>query len=110
MLSARIASAIPGASRSITAFVASGVTSSGVRPVQAVLDEREVVGDHLHRLHVGARLLGEVREQRAGAVLGLAAGDGRRDRQDRGAHRTLRLARQQLDTLARARATEQVAA
>ena len=34
---ARIASAIPGASRSITARVASGVTSSGVRPVPPVV-------------------------------------------------------------------------
>jgi len=35
--SARIASAIPGASRSITALVASGVTSSCVRPVPPVV-------------------------------------------------------------------------
>jgi hypothetical protein len=58
--------------------------------VQAVLDEREVVGDHLHGLDVGAGLLGEVGEQRPGRVLGLPAGDGRRDRQDRGAHRRSR--------------------
>ena len=75
--SARIASAMPGASRSITARVASGVTSSGVRPVppvvkiereavvdvvvQAVLDQREVVGHDLHGLDVGAGLLGQLR-------------------------------------------------
>ena len=57
--STRIASAKPGASRDRTARVASGVTSSGVRPVppvvkievaalvdvvvQAILDQREVV-------------------------------------------------------------------
>ncbi len=35
--SARIASAMPGASRSITARVASGVTSSGVKPVPPVV-------------------------------------------------------------------------
>jgi hypothetical protein len=34
---ARIASAIPGASRSITARVASGVKSSGVKPVPPVV-------------------------------------------------------------------------
>jgi hypothetical protein len=38
--SARIASAKPGASRSITARVASGVTSSGVRPVPPVVKIR----------------------------------------------------------------------
>ena len=38
--------------------------------VQAVLDEREVVGDDLHRDDVGARLLGELGEQRPGGVLG----------------------------------------
>ena len=88
-LSARIASAIPGASRSITARVASGVTSSGVRPVppvvkmkrtpvvgvvvQAVLDQREVVGHDLHRDDLGPGLLGEAGEQGAGGVVGLAA-------------------------------------
>ena len=36
--SARIASAMPGASRSITALVASGVTSSGVKPVPPVVN------------------------------------------------------------------------
>jgi hypothetical protein len=37
MLTARIASAMPGASRAITACVASGVTSSGVSPVPPVV-------------------------------------------------------------------------
>ena len=37
---ARIASAIPGASRSITARVASGVTSSGEKPVPPVVRTR----------------------------------------------------------------------
>ena len=39
------------------------------------------------RVDVGAGLLGELGEQRAGGVLGLAARDGGRDGQDRGAHR-----------------------
>ena len=101
-LTARIASAMPGASRAMTAHVASGVMSSGVRPVppvvktkvtpcvdvvvQAVLDEREVVGHDLHRHDLGARVLGEMGEQRARAVLGLAARDAAGDGHDDGAH------------------------
>ena len=100
---ARSASAMPGTSRSTAAFVASGVTSSGrqARParrqdervagvgevVQAVLDEAEVVRHDLHRVDVGAGLLGQAGQQRAALVLALAAADGRRDREDGGAHR-----------------------
>src|SRR3712207_8388669 len=43
--------------------------------VQAVLDQREVVGHDLHGLHVPAGLLGQVREQRPGLVVGLASRD-----------------------------------
>ena len=94
--SARIASAKPGASRSITARVASGVTSSGVSPVppvvkirsqplvdvvvQPVLDQREVVGHDLHRDHLAAGLLGRRGQPRPGEVLRLPARDRRRDR------------------------------
>ena len=92
--SARIASAMPGASRSITARVASGVTSSGVRPVPPVVkisverrrrrsgaggprSSAEVVGDDLHRVDVGARLLGQPASSGPEASLGLAARDAR---------------------------------
>ena len=47
----------------------------------------EVVGDDLHRVDVGAGLLGQARQQRAGLVLALAAADGGRDGEDGGAHR-----------------------
>jgi hypothetical protein len=52
----------------------------------AVFDQCLVVRDHLGRDDLAARLLGEVREQRAGCVVCLIARGGRRDRQDRGAH------------------------
>ena len=71
----------PGASRSITARVASGVTSSGREPVppvvktrsqpestrwlQPVLDQREVVGHDLHRDRPRSRRLGGGGQQRA---------------------------------------------
>jgi hypothetical protein len=41
--------------------------------MQAILDEGEVVGHDLHRHDLGARVLGEIGEQRAREVLGLAA-------------------------------------
>ena len=99
--SARIVSAKPGASRSITARVASGVMSFGVSPVppvvntrstaradevvQPVLDQREVVGDDLHRHDLAAGLLGGGGELGAGEVLLLTARDGGGDGEDGGA-------------------------
>src|SRR2546421_1545780 len=47
-LMARIASAIPGASRSMTAFVASGVTSRGAKPVPPVVRMRLRCCSSLH--------------------------------------------------------------
>ena len=86
---ARIASAIPGASRSITSRVASGVTSLGreagaaggqhelaaalVGPVaQPARDQLALVGDHLGADDLGAEPLGERGERRAALVLALA--------------------------------------
>src|SRR6266487_3389343 len=53
-LTARIASAIPGASRSITAFVASGVTSRGARPVPPVVRIRLTFFSSLHSRNVAS--------------------------------------------------------
>ena len=56
----------------------------GLKPYMG--DDHQVAIDEL----IGAGHLGEVGEQRPGRVLGLAARDGRRDRQDRGSHRRSR--------------------
>ena len=87
--SARIVSAKPGASRSITLRVASGVMSCGVRPgpagrehqrhagvdvvAQAILDQRHVVGHDLHGHDLAPRLLGGGGELRTGEVVLLTA-------------------------------------
>ena len=91
-----------GASRSITARVASGVTSSAVRPVPPVVKTKRtssatqraqaasiaarVVGQHLDGGLAAGGLRSSSASRGAGAVLALAAGERRRDREDGGTH------------------------
>ncbi len=58
----------------------------GDERAQPRLDRRRVVGEDLDRQHLAARLPQQFGEPRAGAVLAVAAGEARRDREDCGAH------------------------
>jgi len=65
-----------------------GIVNGDPDPIELLREgrDREVVGQHLHRVDVRAGLLGHPREQLAGGVVGLAARDAVGDRQDGGAH------------------------
>jgi hypothetical protein len=99
----RIASAIPGTSRSITARVASGVTSRGATPVppvvstsaavdvaplaQPLLDLCPLVGDDLTRRDLTADRARELLERGRRSRRNRQSGGPRRaDREDRDAH------------------------